>query len=300
MRKSVVRDGGSIQLPLFSSISLLLLPSVVILVLITGIPLVHSFVLSLHRWNLITPSRLVGLSNYSAVLQDGTFHQAIRVTLLVAALSLLFQSVLAYLTSQLLNHPAVRHRAVWHAVLILPYMLTPIVIAMMWRAYLNLDFGIANVVLEFLGVQPRPWASAPDTALLSLVFVEVWHKTSFLILIFSAGMASLPRDVFEAADIDGANYWTRTFLIQLPMLKAVLRVGVLFQAIELIRLFDKPYLLTEGGPGRITTTLSLAIFQRSFHAWQIGRASAMSYVMMAIMGVVCGVLLLGLRKESES
>ncbi len=267
--------------------------------MVIGVPLAGSFVLSFHRWNLIQPPRFVGLQNYLRVMTDTTFHQAIRVTATVTTVSFILQAVLAYRASQLLNHPLVRWRSFWHAILILPYMLAPVVIAMMWRAYLNMDFGIVNVLIEAIGLRPRAWANERQTALIALIFVEVWHKTSFLILVFSAGMSSLRQDVFEAAEIDGAGYWKRTFDLQIPMLAPVLRVGALFQIVELIRMFDKAYLLTEGGPGRLTTTLSLSIFQRSFQAWQIGRASAMTYLMMGLMAVVSALLLRGVRKEGQ-
>jgi multiple sugar transport system permease protein len=279
------------------SISGFIIPVLLVLFLIFIFPLGNSFWLSFHRWNLITPPRLIGFRNYLLILSDPVFWISIRNTAVFSGVSFCIEITLAFFIAQLLNHKNVKGRAVWHAIFILPMMLTPVVLSSMWRAYLNREFGIANFLLTSLNLPAHAWTMESETAIWTLIFVEVWHKTSFFILVISAGIVSLPKDVFEAVEIDGASYWQRTKMVTIPMLVPIFRVAGLFQMIELIRIFDKVYILTEGGPGRSTSTLSFIIFERSFHGWQMGEGAATSYLLILITMTVAVFLIRGVRAE---
>ncbi len=274
-----------------------LLPAVLVLFLVFVFPLANSLWLSFNRWNLISPPRFIGFRNYLSIFTDPVFWISMRNTAVFSAVSFCIELTLAFFIAQLLNSDHVRAKAVWHAVFILPMMLTPVVLSSMWRAYLNREFGIVNYLFSLFGLPVHAWAMEPQVALWTLIFVEVWHKTSFFILVLSAGIVSLPKDVFEAAEIDGAGYFQKTRRITIPMLVPIFRVAGLFQMIELIRIFDKVYILTEGGPGRSTSTLSFLIFERSFHGWQMGQGAAMSYVLIFTTMAVAFFLIRGVRKE---
>lgn len=279
------------------NILIFILPAVLILFFIFIFPLSYSFWLSFHRWNLISPPRFVGLRNYSVLLKDPVFYISLRNTAVFSTISFILELTIAFFIAQLMNHKNVKAKAVWHAIFILPMMLTPVVLASMWRAYLNREFGIANYLLSIFKLPVHAWTMESKTAMWALIFVEVWHKTSFFILILSAGIVSLPQEVFEAAEIDGANYWQKIVRITIPLLKPVIHVAGLFQVIELIRIFDKVYIMTEGGPGLSTSTLAFIIFEKSFHGWQMGIGSAMSYILIAIT-MICAVFLIrGVKSE---
>jgi multiple sugar transport system permease protein len=274
-----------------------IIPALLVLFLIFIFPLVNSFWLSFHRWNLITPPRFVGIKNYLMIFSDPVFWTSLKNTLIFSVVSFCIEITLAFFIAQLLNHKEVKGKAIWHAIFILPMMLTPVVLSSMWRAYLNREFGIANFLLTSIHLQAHAWTMESKTAIWTLIFVEIWHKTSFFILVISAGIVSLPKDVFEAVEIDGANYWQKTRMITIPMLMPVFRVAGLFQMIELIRIFDKVYILTEGGPGRSTSTLSFVIFERSFHGWQMGWGAAMSYLLIFITMIAAVFLIRGVKTE---
>lgn len=272
-------------------------PTILILFLVFIFPLGNSFWLSFNRWNLITPPRFVGFKNYLSIFTDPVFWISMRNTAIFSVVSFCFEVTIAFFIAQLLNNKNVKGRAVWHAIFILPMMLTPVVLSSMWRAYLNREFGIVNYLLTLINLPAHAWAMEQKVAIWTLIFVEVWHKTSFFILVLSAGIVSLPKDVFEAVEIDGANYWQKTRMVTIPMLVPIFRVAGLFQMIELIRIFDKVYILTEGGPGRSTSTLSFLIFERSFHGWQMGQGAAMSYILIFITTIVAIFLISGVKRE---
>jgi multiple sugar transport system permease protein len=244
-------------------------------------PLAYSFWLGLQVYNITRPPIFVGAENYIRIVQDPLVWESFRVSVTFAVMSLTLQFVIGFGIALLL-HRVVLFRGLIRTVIIIPLLLTPIVLGLNWRLMLNLDWGIINYFVRQLGFTAVNWVNDPHTAMASLVLVDVWHTTSFTVLILSAGLASLPDEPFEAASIDGANRWQQLWYLTIPMLRPLILVILLFRSYELIRVYDIVFAVTVGGPGRLTETISFHIFNRMFQGFQLGYASAISYILFAV------------------
>ncbi len=175
-------------------------------------------------------------------------------------------------------------------VLILPMLLTPIVVGLMWRALLNPDWGMVNYVLGLLGLPKPLWTADPKLALITLVLVDSWQWTPFVMVIVFARLQSLPQDVFEASAVDGAGRRSTLRLITLPLLAPAIVFAAVFRAIDAFRSFDVVFGLTYGGPGRLTTTLSFYTWENGFTFTRYGYASSLAYVMVVVASIALAVL----------
>jgi multiple sugar transport system permease protein len=167
-------------------------------------------------------------------------------------------------------------------ILVLPLLLTPVVVGLMWRALLNPDWGIVNWALGELGLPQPFWLGDPSLALITLTLVDSWQWTPFIMVIVYARLQALPRDVFEASSVDGANGRQTLRRITLPLLAPAIAFAAVFRAIDAFRSFDVVFGLTYGGPGRFTTTLSFYTWENGFTFTRYGYASALAYVMVVV------------------
>ncbi|MCC6173734.1 MAG: sugar ABC transporter permease [Chloroflexi bacterium] len=265
---------------------LLIGPAILALLAVFGYPLVYSFWLSLQVYNLTRPPRFNGLDNYINVVSDPRVWESFSVSVQFAAISLTLQLVLGFGLALLLAR-VVLFRGVIRTIVIIPLMLTPVILSLNWRLMLNLDWGIINYFIRLAGFAPINFVNSPTWAMASLILVDVWHTTSFTVLVLSAGLASLPDEPFEAASIDGASGWQKLWYLTIPLLRPLFLVIIMFRSYELIRVYDIVFSLTGGGPGRLTETISFHIFNRMFQGFQIGYASAISYVLFALCLLWC-------------
>jgi multiple sugar transport system permease protein len=180
----------------------------------------------------------------------------------------------------------VRGMNVARALLIVPMMVTPVVVGVIWRMALNPDYGIINYLLSLLHVSGPDWLSSPSLAMVSIVLTDVWLSTPFVTIIIIAGISSLPRDPFEAAKVDGANAFQSFFYITLPLLKPVIWVAVMFRLIDSFKRFDSIFIMTGGGPGIATETLNLYAYNTAFFYMDTGYASALASFLFIIIAVV--------------
>lgn len=273
------------------------------LLLILGLmiyPLAYSLILSFQDYDIIHPAEFVGLQNFIKMFSDSTLGNSLKVTLSFTAVTFGLQFVIGLGLALLLNELPMGRNSIRTGMMI-PYLLSPVAVAVTWRIMLNYDFGIINYGMNLLGLPNQGWTIDPATALPTLIGVEVWHTTSLAMLLFSAGIAALPREVFEMARIDGAHGWTMLRYITLPQLKPVMLVLCLFRSYDLLRTFDKAFMLTGGGPGRITETLVVYIYNLMFRGWNVGYAAALCYLLFGISLVISLILIraLGLGQESK-
>ncbi|MBI3454352.1 MAG: sugar ABC transporter permease [Candidatus Rokubacteria bacterium] len=178
----------------------------------------------------------------------------------------------------LLTSKVGRGRLLYRAVFILPILIPGIVIGAIWKLMYHLDFGLINQTLGLLGLAPQNWLGDKRLALVSVIVVDVWHWTPFCFLLLLAGLESLPRDVYEAAHVDGATGWQELRHVTLPLMLPTLGVTLLFRLIAAVRVFDEVYLLTSGGPGTATEVISFTIYRRFFTESREGFGAAMSVV----------------------
>jgi multiple sugar transport system permease protein len=276
---------------------LFLAPALIALTAVMAYPLGYSFWISLHRYNLLDPSRYVGLRNYQRIWEDDKVWNSFKVTFIFSIPVLLINLVLGFALALLIHHKA-RAKAFWRIIFSLPILLTPVVIGLNWRVLMNYDFGVINYYLTKLGFERQLWIADANLAMPTLIIVDAWQTTAFVILVLVAGLAALPDDLFEAARVDGASTWQQIWSLTIPLLKPLFLVIILFRSFELLRVFDIVWTLTRGGPGRVTETISFHIYARTFQSYQLGYGAAMSYVLFLVSAAVSIVLIRAIGTES--
>lgn len=267
-------------------------PSFVVMAVILVYPLGYSLWLSFHRWTLRTFKQgipFVGLENYRQLFSNPEFWSSLRITFTFVLLAITLEFVLGMALALLLNHD-LKAKGLIRSFILLPMMCTNVVIGLTWRLLFNYEFGIINYYLTALGFGPVEWLSSPKIALWSVILVDVWNTTSFVALMLLAGLQSLPEEPFEAARIDGANSLQTFLYLTLPLLRQTILVALLWRLIDTFRIFDVVYLLTAGGPARATETVSIYIYRYGFQAFNLGFASAASYIMIVIMLFLAGMM----------
>lgn len=257
-------------------------PGLLVLFIINLIPILDTIYTSLFDYYLPMPRDkvFVGLSNYINLFKEPRFLQSCLRTLLfmlmvVSAETLLGFAIALALTSNAFGTKALR------GVLILPIMLTPIATAFMWRIMYSPTLGILNYFLELLNIPPQKWIYGANQALPSVAVVVAWCKTPFMVMVFYTGLLSVSDDVLEAARIDGANGWNILWRIKLPLIKSVFFVAILFQTIDTAKEFDFTQILTRGGPGSATESLSIFTYLNSFGFLKMGYGSASAIILSA-------------------
>ena len=257
-----------------------LAPTVVLLLALTVYPLFYIVRISLYR---LTPGGevFVGMENFLRLFQDAFFHQALWHTLVFAAVALALELGLGLVLALLLDS-RIRARGLWRSLFLLPMILPPVVAGVIWRLIYNPNFGVLNGLLQALGIDTTQltWLADPSVALLSVIFVDVWEWTPFVFLILLAGLQAIPEEPYEAARMDGANAWQVFRDITLPLLRPAILVAVLLRTMDLLRIFDQVFILTQGGPGGATETISLYIYKTAFRFFDFGYAAAMSLALL--------------------
>lgn len=268
---------------------LLLVPAGVILLLLTVYPLAMVAYQALFYYDYIGGvRRFVGLENYANLAGDRFFLVSIRNTVVFSLLATLSQVVLGLLLAILFNREF-RGRRLIIPIIIFPMLLSTMVVSAIWRAWFHFDFGFLNNLLRTLGVGGVRWLFDPDIALYAIVLVDLWQWTPMVFLILLAGLQSIPRENYEAAQVDGAAGWQILCYITLPLLQGHLFLAALLRTIDSFKLFDKVFALTGGGPGIATESISMYIYREGFRFFNVGHASAASMVMLAVACVLAAV-----------
>ena len=246
--------------------------------------------LSFHSWQLPNPSpRFVGLENYAQLGADQRFLLALLRSILFVGVSVLIQFLLGMGGAVLLDRN-LRRLGAMTSVLIVPIMIAPVAVGAIWMPLYDINFGLLNYFLRQLGAGKVEWLATPFNALPSLMVIDLWQWTPFMLLIFLAGLQSLPREPIEAARIGGASEWRIFRSISLPMMRRVIAIALLLRGVDSFgKFFDTAYLLTGGGPGTASETLNLYIYQVGFKFFRMGYASALSFTMLLV--AMVGILL---------
>lgn len=262
---------------------LFLLPSLLFLVVLRVYPLIFTGYLSAFDWSLTRPDpmRFVGLANYLKILASGAFWESIKLTLVFMTGTVLIELLLGLGIALLLNREVPGISAV-RTLVIMPMMVTPVVVGILWRILLNEDMGLARYLVERVGLEQPLWFSNPSLALMSLMVVDIWQWTSFMSLLILAGLQSLPQEPFEAASIDGASGFQQFRYITLPLSRPFVLLAVVFRSMDSFRVFDTVYVLTGGGPGRATEVISILTFRSAFRYFEIGYTSALTLILLLV------------------
>src|SRR5258706_1416713 len=276
---------------------LFLAPAVITLLALTIYPFLYSIYISFFSFKGGNPSQFIGLNNYIRLLNDGLFWNSIKVVILYTICSVSLELILGLALALFFTQP-LRLRGLWRSLMIIPMMLTPVVIGVIWRLMYDPNFGIIAYLLRSVGLAPIEWLAHGNLAFIAVVLVDVWNWTPFMFLVLLAGLASLPVEPFEAARIDGA--WRLQILRDhtLPLLTPTLLVALLIRSMDALRIFDHIYVMTTGGPGSATEVASLYLYKTAFKFSDFGYAAAGLFVLMILITVLSRLYLRVLGKEA--
>ena len=252
-------------------------------------------------WRLTSPvpSKFVGFDNYvNLFLYDPDFLDVSKFSLGFTVVTIFMEFVIG-LFSALLLYGLVRGRRLITSFLLTPYMVAPIAVGLGWRLMWDRDLGLVNIFLGIIGISKINWLAESVPAFWAIVISEVWRSTPFVTMILLAGLTSLSIDIFEAAHIDGANRWQTFWKITFPLILPPLAVSLMFQTIFKLRVFDIPYILTEGGPGTSTMPYGMLIHRTYFKYFDVGKAAAISVVLLLI-GIVVALIFVRISKIKQT
>ena len=277
------------QISEWTSGGLFLLPAVAFLVFTSLYPLLYALVLTLYRWDLkISPLKKFNFpDNFTHAIRDVEFHNSLWVTLTFVVVTVLIELVLGMAIALLVTRE-MRGMRVVRSLLLIPMVMTPVVVGILWRMLLNPDFGLINYFLSLLGADPTKllWLGDPDLALWAVMITDIWEWTPFVVLCFVAGLTSLPVDLVKAARVDGASSWQTFWRVNFPLMKPVILVVALLRFLDAFKVVDTIYVMTYGGPGNSTKLLSFFIYETGLKYFNIGYASTISWIFIALMFIL--------------
>lgn len=260
---------------------LMLAPATMLLLGLTIVPFLVSVYLSFTNYTLSAPDsyKFIWLGNYTKLFASSDFWKAFRVTVIFTVAAVGIETLLGLVIAVLLHYET-RAIAALRVLYLLPMAITPVAATFTFRLMFNPTLGVFNYFLEQVGLPTQAWLADPKLALPSLLLVDAWQWTPFIMLIIAGGLTSFPIEPFEAAKIDGANWWQTFRYLTLPMLRPFLAVAILFRAIDAFKTFDIIFVLTGGGPGTETRTLNLLAFKQGMEFLKIGPASSIAILML--------------------
>ena len=281
-----------------------ILPAMAVLILGLLVPLFNAVELSFYDWSMGMPwdsKEFIGLASYQRMLGDEAVHESFWVTLRFTFWVLVTEMVLGVALAFLLEKP-VRGAAIFRTIFILPLMVSPVAVGLIWRYLYDARIGLIDYFLEsigeaipflqYFGFTRQLWLADPDLALTSIIITDIWQWTPFIFIIVLAGLQSLPAEITEAAIIDGANWYQIIFRVKLPMIRTIIMVTLLMRIIDVFRALEVIYTMTFGGPGLSTEVLSLHIYKTAFTAQQLGYASTIAVLLMVIILIFTILILL--------
>jgi len=265
-------------------------PAILLMLVIFLYPLGHSFVMSFFRWDLnSTESPFLGLDNYTDLFTGTSFGQTLRNQVVFTVASLVIEVVGGMAIAVLLSSK-LRGLRPARTLLLIPPMVAPAVVGLNFRWLFNEQYGLIDAVLVRLGLPAIPWLSDPAWALVSVIIASAWQNTPLLVLLFLAGLQSIPREPLEAAAVDGASAWRTFWAIVLPLMRPVVVIAMMIRIIDLFRTFDVVWLMTQGGPGNASNLLTVEAYKLAFQSVDFGHAAAVSYVALVLSLLVLALL----------
>jgi multiple sugar transport system permease protein len=257
-------------------------------------PMAQSLWLSFTFYDLLTEPRWIGLENYERLLNDARFLKSVRITLTYVIWAVPFKLIAALAIAMLLAQK-IRWVGTYRVAYYIPSLIgSSVAVAIMWRRLLGGD-GPVNAFLGLLGIQGREWVAHPDTALWSLVALAAWQFGSSMV-IFLAGLKQIPAELYEASAVDGASRWQQFWRITIPMLSPVIFFNLIIQTIVAFQVFTQGFIITRGGPLDETLFYSLYLYEKGFQSFEMGYASAMAWVLLAMIALTTLALFKGVGR----
>ncbi|TCC36558.1 sugar ABC transporter permease [Kribbella speibonae] len=271
--------------------------SVLFVAVFTAIPIVASLGLSFFSWDVISTPEYVGLENYRRLFTDGPVLKSFGVTLGMALAIVVLQLTIGLGLAVLVNQrKLVWVRTLFRTAFYLPLLASTAAVSIFMGYLFDYKFGVVNYYLGLLGIPNVPWLTSGFGAAATIVLIAVWQQIGFTFVLFVASLMSVPTDVLEAAQIDGAGAFRTLFRIKIPLISPTILFAAVVALINAMQLFDQPYIMTKGGPGSATTTVTISMYQKGFQNLQFGYGSAIAIVLLAAILVITGLQFLAARK----
>ncbi|NOU69359.1 ABC transporter permease subunit [Paenibacillus sp. LMG 31461] len=263
-----------------------LLPNILGFLIFICLPVCASFLMSFTEWNGFGEIKWAGISNYTHLWRDETFRISLFNSLIMTAVSVPVTLFLAILAAVALNK-GLRGVKIFRTAIFLPHITATIAVAVVWQLLYNPTMGPINGILRSIGIDNPPmWLASTQWALVSVIIVSIWHSIGYYMVLYLAGLQGIPKDLYEAAEIDGAGKVAQFRKITVPMLSPVIFFTVIMGIINSFKVFDLVFVLTKGGPGRSTHMLVYDIYYTAFQRFEYGYASAMAYVLFTIILII--------------
>ncbi|MGJ4941778.1 carbohydrate ABC transporter permease [Bradyrhizobium sp. HKCCYLS1011] len=273
------------------------LPALVVVLGVIIFPWLFTIWMSFQEWKVGAPTVFVGLANYLRLPADPRFVESVGHTLSYTALSVLLPLILGTFAA-VVFHTRFPGRGLLRALFIMPMMATPVAIALVWTMMFHPQLGVLNYLLSLVGLPPQLWVFHPATVIPSLVLVETWQWTPLVMLIVLGGIAALPTEPYESAQIDGASPWQMFRYITLPLIMPFLFIAAMIRGIDAVKSFDIIFAITQGGPGSASETINLYLYSVAFVYYDLGYASAIAVVFFVLI-IALTALLLVLRRRVQ-
>ena len=280
---------------------LFLTPALTLIGLFFFLPVAASFLLSFTDFDIYAIAdpanvRLVGLRNYIRLVESPIFWTALKNTFYFVLVGGPLTMVVSLGAALLVNSPLVRFKALFRTLYFAPFITTLVAVAIVWRYLYHRQYGLINYALGAVGIAPVDWLGDPHWAMPAIILLAVWKNFGYSMLIFIAGLQAIPEELYEAAYLDGAGAWRRFRHVTLPMLGPTLVFVGLITMIGFFQLFAEPYVMTQGGPLRSTTSMVLLMYEEGFRWWRMGFAAAVTFVLFL---VILAFMLLQRRLRGE-
>lgn len=295
-----IRSGRKARAADFASRWTFMTPATLLLVAVLAYPLFYTLQISFSQLDLATfaPSEWVGLDNYARVFENENFGNSLVVTGIYLVLALPLQMALGFGIAFLMNAEW-KGRGVVRALFLIPMVVAPVVSGGIWKMLLDPLWGVVSWFLGLFGIPPVNWFGDPALAMISIVGIDTWRSVPFVALIASAALLALPKDVFEAARVDGANWWQTLWSVTLPLLTPIIAATFVVRWLGAVKMFDIVLTTTNGGPGQATNMVNLYIYQQAFQSLNFPEASAMAVIVLVLTMALTFVFLFGSKKLED-
>ncbi|WP_081952663.1 sugar ABC transporter permease [Rhizobium sp. YS-1r] len=277
-----------------------LMPSILVLTVMLAYPIFYTIEISFASFDIATfgAGEWIGWANYEEVIGDYRFWDSLQVTLIYLVIALPLQVTLGFGIAFLINAEW-WGRSALRALFIIPMVVAPVVAGGMWRMILDPLWGIMNYWMGLAGIGSLDWFGDPKLAMAAIIIIDTWRWTPFNVLIATAALLALPKDVFEAAKIDGANWWSTLWSVAVPLLVPIIAATFVIRWLGAVKMFDIVLAATYGGPGKATNIINLFIYEEAFRSLRFAESAAMAVIVLVLTMVLTGIFLRGSRKLEE-
>lgn len=269
---------------------IVLVPILVFFSIYVYLPTLYSIYLSLFKTRLITPVNFIGFQNYLNVLKDSYFWTALRNTFFYTIGSVIGNLVFG-LGLALLLESKIAGKIFFRSIFFMPYIIPYATLVLLWYWLLDPVYGLVNYLLSFIGIKAIPWLTSANWVIPAFILINIWKRLGFNMVLFLAGLHTIPKELYEAATVDGANWWCKFRHITLPLLRPITLFVISITMIYSLQLFIEPFAMTKGGPANASISVVYLLYQTAFSSYNMGKASAIAVILFVIIGLFTLILM---------